>query len=97
MIPRELLSDYKKWKTDATGESLTLSQYLGSLLDAQGSLANVIVALVNLATPEICRRGECVLIQELLSEPYLKRLEAERTPPGEIEYWMNLFGNFGNI
>ena len=92
MIPRNLLPDYAGWKHEPTGEPLTLNQYIGWLLDTHGPLEHLVVALLSLAAPNIVRHGEYVLVEELFSPVKVRDMEANGKSPGEIDYWMNLFG-----
>jgi hypothetical protein len=92
MIPRTLLSDYDAWKTDRTGESLTLPQYITSLLQTKAHTASLVLALTTLAAPELRRREDYVLIEELFSESRFRDVKGQTKDPGEVEYWMNLLG-----
>ncbi len=61
MIPRNLLPDYDGWRTDYTGESLTLPQYITSLIQTNAYNASLVLAFTTLAAPELRRHGDYVL------------------------------------
>jgi hypothetical protein len=91
MIPTHLLSRYREWKTDATGEFLTLPQFVAVLLTNDGPATDLIVALTTLASPTIVRRDAYVLVDELFAPARLQQMQQDNVPNDEIEYWINLF------
>jgi hypothetical protein len=90
MVPNELLTDYSGWTDARTGERLSLGQYLGHLLERKSPTSSLVIAMLNLAYPEIKRREQYVLVEELFSRAKLQEFIAQGKTSGEVEYWMNL-------
>jgi hypothetical protein len=92
MIPRNLLPDYDTWRTDSSAESLTLPQYIASLIQTNAYGVSLVLALTTLAAPELRRREDYVVVEEFFSESKLRDVQEQTKDPGEVEYWMNLLG-----